>query len=621
MSTTFNAVIRIAFLVACLNLGSWAFARATEPTDTVRLAELLRAANEALDRRDDSLLLLTREALPLARRAGPRWESDLFYLLGEWYGVIRQPDSSLHYHRLSYTHAGEAADSASLDRSRQALGSYHLRRGELEEAIRYMRAALEGNVRRQDFRGAANLLTQLSSAHRKLGLPEQAADLGRRAVTMAKLSGHQGTISQVTRTLAFLFVTRGRLDTALHLANESVVAADAYARPVYRIPAYGTRATVHHFREELEAALRDFRVVQSIEGDRPNIATLSNMATLLLQMGRGEEARQYYRRAVAIAERSSNLPALQQVYLALATANLAPAERDTVIHYLQLADGIRDSLQRQEARRSVLELEEQYAAGEREAEIALQASQLQRRNTQLYATVGGLILALAAGTIFYILARKLRRRNAQKEQLLTEKQALIGEVHHRVKNNLQVISSLLSLQGRQLAGTGAREALRVSRARVEAMGLIHQRLYHGEEVTTIYLPDYLRELSESLLDTYRLDHRVDLDCRVDEVDLDVDQAISLGLIVNELITNSLKYAFPDGRRGMIWIVLKRTTAGEVELTVSDNGVGQDAAAALDSSTAFGTELIAMMAQKLRATLQRPEGAEGAGYVTRLRFGI
>jgi two-component sensor histidine kinase len=114
---------------------------------------------------------------------------------------------------------------------------------------------------------------------------------------------------------------------------------------------------------------------------------------------------------------------------------------------------------------------------------------------------------------------------------------------------------------------------------------------------------------------------VDLDCRVDEVDLDVDQAISLGLIVNELITNSLKYAFPDGRRGMIWIVLKRTTAGEVELTVSDNGVGQDAAAALDSSTAFGTELIAMMAQKLRATLQRPEGAEGAGYVTRLRFGI
>ncbi len=512
--------------------------------------------------------------------------------------------------------ARNAGDSAQLDATRILLADHYRQDNRLPEAVQHYRQAIAGYLRRGAFPEAANQVARLSSTYRRLGLSDQATEAGYEAIALAERSEDAAALTLATRTLAFTMLMRDRLDSALILANEAVTAAERHGHPQSRIPAYGTRATIHNFRGEAELALRDFQVVRSMEGNRPRLATLSNMAALYMKLDRREEARDYYQKAMAQARETSNLTALQQIYRGMAMVDLDAAQRDTVDHYIKLHNLLRDSLQGIEAREEVLELEEKYAAAEREAEIALQASQLDRKNTQLYATIGGLVLALIAGTIFYVLAGKLRRRNAQNEELVAEKQALIGEIHHRVKNNLQVISSLLSLQGRQLAGAGAKDALRASRARVEAMGMIHQRLYHGEEVTTVYLPEYLRDLSESLIDTYRLDERVELACRVDSIHLDVDKAISLGLIVNELITNSLKYAFPGEREGRITVAVRELAGSELELTVSDDGVGQAAAPTLKSSTSFGTELIDMLAKKLGATIQRPNGR---GYTTRLRF--
>jgi len=118
------------------------------------------------------------------------------------------------------------------------------------------------------------------------------------------------------------------------------------------------------------------------------------------------------------------------------------------------------------------------------------------------------------------------------------------------------------------------------------MGLIHNKLYQGEEVTSVHMPDYLEDLGETLLDAYRLEEQVEVFYDVEDIHLDVDSAIPLGLIINELITNSLKYAFPNGREGTIEILLHREEE-RLRLSVSDNGVGAADAEKRADSTSFG----------------------------------
>ncbi|MEL7161972.1 MAG: sensor histidine kinase, partial [Bacteroidota bacterium] len=249
-----------------------------------------------------------------------------------------------------------------------------------------------------------------------------------------------------------------------------------------------------------------------------------------------------------------------------------------------------------------------YKTAEKDAQITTQ-----RQRLWLIGTV--LILAVFAGSYLLFLSRRLRRKNTENEQLVREKEGLIGEIHHRVKNNLQVIASLLSLQRRALEDAGAINAMRESQGRVEAMGLIHQKLYQGNNIAAVDMSEYLTDLTETLLDAYRLDDRVELNLEVDRLQLDVDTAIPLGLIINELLTNSLKYAFPDARDGKISIDLVRENAGELRLTVADNGVGA-ADAAQPKGTAFGGNLVELLARKLRGRL---EISTARGYSTTLRF--
>ncbi len=243
---------------------------------------------------------------------------------------------------------------------------------------------------------------------------------------------------------------------------------------------------------------------------------------------------------------------------------------------------------------------------------------LRWQRKQLYGLIGVALLLLTLGILLTLLARRLRHRNNENLRLVAQKETLIGEIHHRVKNNLQVISSLLQLQirGLQSGDERARSALLESQARVEAMGLIHQRLYQeGRDFNQVHMPDYLQELGITLLDAYRLHQRVRLVFDVEDTTLDVDVAIPVGLIVNELITNSLKHAFPQAASGNIYIRLRQLSE-EVLLQISDDGVGLSPAARHHQEVSFGTNLITLLSKKLHGTV-RTLTAESYG--TEIRF--
>ena len=194
---------------------------------------------------------------------------------------------------------------------------------------------------------------------------------------------------------------------------------------------------------------------------------------------------------------------------------------------------------------------------------------------------------------------RLKSENETIRTLLGEKETLLKEIHHRVKNNMQVISSLLRIQTNQTTDEGALLALKEGQSRVQSMSLIHQDLYQHDNLTGIHMTDYIEKLGQSLLQTYKLStDQITITTDVDDLTLDVDTVVPLGLIINELVTNSLKYAFPDSRAGTIHISLKEQSQCLL-LTVSDDGVGipQDV-----QEKGFGSGLIRAFARKLDGAL-------------------
>ena len=200
---------------------------------------------------------------------------------------------------------------------------------------------------------------------------------------------------------------------------------------------------------------------------------------------------------------------------------------------------------------------------------------------------------------------------------LTEKEVLLKEVHHRVKNNLQIVSGLLQLQAQSLTDLPIVNALKESQNRVDSMSLIHKKLYTSQDMGQVDVTDYIYSLACNLLTSYKISpSTVDLQVDVEPVTLSLDQAIPCGLVINELVSNSLKYAFPDNRPGKIYISLNQI-GEELVLIIRDNGIGLPEHLDWEGNQSLGLSLVYSLAiDQLEGTLT-VDSADGARF--RLTF--
>ena len=179
---------------------------------------------------------------------------------------------------------------------------------------------------------------------------------------------------------------------------------------------------------------------------------------------------------------------------------------------------------------------------------------------------------------------------------LGEKEILLKEIHHRVKNNLQIIYSLLSLQSDHIQDELILDMFRDSKHRVRTMVLIHEKLYRSQDLSKIDFGEYVNALTTDLLNSYALSFSaLNLKTRVDGVHLSVDTAVPCGLIVNELVTNCLKYAFPDAQEGEINIELQKNGGDEFTLIVGDNGIGFPKEFDFRNTDSLGLQLVNSLA--------------------------
>jgi two-component sensor histidine kinase/ActR/RegA family two-component response regulator len=199
--------------------------------------------------------------------------------------------------------------------------------------------------------------------------------------------------------------------------------------------------------------------------------------------------------------------------------------------------------------------------------------------------------------------RDLSATNQQLREALAEREVLLKEVHHRVKNNLQIISSLLDLQSESISDHQSRSIFQESRNRIWSMAMIHEMLYDTGAFMSIDFGRYLEKLTESLFMCYVPDGRIARHVEVGDVCLGLDEAIPCGLIVNELVSNALKYAFPDGRAGEVKVVVNRADDGLIKLTVEDDGVGLPQDLDFRETGTLGLQLVNLLVKQMRGTIE------------------
>lgn len=213
----------------------------------------------------------------------------------------------------------------------------------------------------------------------------------------------------------------------------------------------------------------------------------------------------------------------------------------------------------------------------------------------------------------------LYKTKMELEEQITEKETLLKEVHHRVKNNLQTVSSLLSLQARGIDDEEIRNLIKSSQNRVISMAMVHEMLYMRDDISKIKYKSYVQELGEYLVRSVKgSENNVSLTIDIPDIELGIDTAIPLGLLINEAITNALKYGIRDDDQGEIYVALRKEDNREYVLSIGDNGVGFPERVNFKNTKSLGLKLIHNLTRQLKGSIVRDLSKKGTNYVVKFR---
>jgi two-component sensor histidine kinase len=350
-----------------------------------------------------------------------------------------------------------------------------------------------------------------------------------------------------------------------------------------------------------------------------DITVLSrDLGHLYIETHQYEKARPYLNRALS---GPSTLPFRSYTHYLLYLVDSAAGNYKAAIEHLHRNHTLVDSSLAESKQRDIQKLLIEFEAKEKENKLrikdqdiallnqkgALQKAELGRSNLIRNITVGGIFLL---SVILFLLFKSYRskqrtnrmitQKNAKLQQLVADKEWLLKEVHHRVKNNLHTVICLLQSQALYLEDD-ALKAIEISRHRIYAMSLIHQKIYQAEDIRTVDMTNYLPEFIRYLRDSFGNPDHIHFQLTIEPIKLDVSQAIPIALIVNEAVTNAIKYAFPDRRPGTITILLQQLD-GHMKLTVKDNGVGMDAVLLDIELNSLGIQLMKGLAREINGAI-------------------
>lgn len=328
-----------------------------------------------------------------------------------------------------------------------------------------------------------------------------------------------------------------------------------------------------------------------------------NVSANYMKMGDRDKALEYAHKTFEMAQQTKLPSRIQNAYGQLYQVYEWMGRYDSALFCFKQMTVIGDSLLNIQKAAQISDAQTKYETVKKEAEINVLNIANQAKTRNIYGLLIGLLVTAALAIAMGFLYRRVQTQKKQLSAQSTKLELMMKELHHRVKNNLQIVSSLLSLQSYRLHDAEAVAAMNESKQRVQAMSLIHQRLYKTDMLTSVNIKEYITDLSSSLMSSYGYDDdHFDLQLHIEQELMDVEKALPIGLILNELITNAFKYAYKGVAAPSLYISLKEQNE-QVQLVVKDNGAGMDAASWNKNTGSFGKQLIGSLCNQLRAKQQ------------------
>ena len=562
----------------------------------------------------------------------PRLLAAGYQVSGEAFFQTGANDSAAEYHRRAVELAQTAGDDSMHAAALNSAGLMAYMRGNLALSMELCTQAL-GLARQANLhRLAVRINNTLGLTARYFGQPTDDIAYFRRAMEEAIAIADTEGIALTHNHLGNWYSDRGMLDSAmLHFQRALFLRQKIESRTNAIAIIYNNIGNTLRMQHADQRALENYQRSLSIStrtGSRNLIATTNkNMALLARQMNDPQAALAYARKAKALSM-EIGLPRVaivssEELARALAAHGEYQQAFDSLLTYIAL----KDSIDGQDGRRRVAELQIRFESERKERRIQELALDKEKTIRDFLIAVIGLTLLLGAVLVWlYREKSKAARITATQKKALEglydelviknarlvesdtglrasvrEKDVLLKEVHHRVKNNLQVVSSLLSLQSNTIINEQTLELLRESQDRIRAMALVHERLYRSNDFDGIDIAGYLSDLVENLRSSYRTE-ALDVTIESDPVFVSLDVAIPFGLIVSELVTNAFKHGIPQKGSGIVHVSARSTGRDECTLVVADNGTGLPPGFAVESTSSLGLHLVQILVEQLDGRL-------------------
>jgi two-component sensor histidine kinase len=501
------------------------------------------------------------------------------------------------------------------------LGYVFERRGQLGKAADYALESLRLGRELNNLKAQAMAYSDLSNLFWKQSKFDKGLEFGLKSLLLFEERGITGLDYDFTLyVVGNNYLEQNQFEKALEYFEKSKRIGERYGF-------YNNLSDVYISLTDLYAYLNEYKKAEEAGANALKYAKLLDNNFMImrswLSIGKLQNLKEEYRPAILSLKKSIDVATinfgdeyyLSQAYTALADAYYGSGDFENAFVALKHYERLKNMIFTGEADQRISLLQTEFDTALKEETINRQQTKIaQQQSRQLFFIVIASLLLLLLGLLY-----KTFQNNKKKNKLLRkqndEKAFLLKEIHHRVKNNLEIVSSLLALHSAQLKDATAADAMQESQNRVNSMSMIHQRLYQGENLAAIEMKNYFINLSHYVLNTFGMEDRVTIDCNMDSIECDVDTAIPLGLIVNELLTNALKYAFPEKRKGTISINLKQINTQHLKLFVADNGIGTGNETI--KGTGFGTQLIKLLTQQIDGTIEDKSNVTG----TRITIGF
>jgi len=500
-------------------------------------------------------------------------------------------------------------------------------KGDFGKSLYYSKLCVESMEKTNDLSYAPSFYEQLAIAYRDLGKHKKSIELLNKAIAIQKeqkIIDHSvlyELADLLCRELIQIHKPKEALYEVRKIINEyKPKSIDDQARIA------GSLAYCYNENGQTELAETNFKKMIYYYEKSPQKLYAIQLSEAYFGFGKFYLEHENYDKAKINFEKSLNfskgiveLSQIKESNLYLFKIDSVKGNYITAIKYFQKFKDLNDSIVNEKKNKQIEELQILYGLEKKEKDfsnlkLAMHAEKGKTNQAQNTIKFGlCIVLFLFLSTVLFwrsykskkknntlLIAQKneIDQKNAALQKLVNEKESLMQEIHHRVKNNLQIVMSLLNSQSSTLKSEEAFDAIQKSQHRLYAISLLHQKLYRTDIVREIEMQSYISDLLANFADTFDLHNRINFKTDIQAIVLDEAQAVSVGLILNEAITNSIKYGFPENKKGDIFITMKNQAMNFVKLRITDNGVGFSGNVNPETSTTMGLSLINGLGEQL-----------------------